>query len=284
VVAPRRRHHDPARNRGFALLVVLWALVLVAFIVAHLTASGRTELRIAGNVLANAQARAAAEGAVFQAIFRLADPRPETRWALDGGMHELRIGGSRVAVTVEDENGRINPNTASQALLQALLQATGSDPDTAQQLAAAIEDWVGQASSDLRPKAAINADYQAAGLAYAPPGEALESLDELGRVLGMTPPILAAIRPHLTLYGDREPDPDHADPVVSIALTIERQLTPVPSSVPSLGIPFSDTNTARITTVADGPGAAQVRTVVVVRVGNGVPDGYEILARDGGVD
>jgi hypothetical protein len=33
----------------------------------------------------------------------------------------------------------------------------------------------------------------------------LETIEELGRVLGITPAVLAAIRPHLTLFGPPEP-------------------------------------------------------------------------------
>src|SRR5437773_2437588 len=43
------RSAECRRNGGFALIIVLWTLVLIGFIVAHLTASGRTEIRIAGN-------------------------------------------------------------------------------------------------------------------------------------------------------------------------------------------------------------------------------------------
>ena len=53
-----------ARSRGFALLIVLWTLVLIAFVVAQVTAAGRTEIRIAGNLAANAAAQAAADGAI----------------------------------------------------------------------------------------------------------------------------------------------------------------------------------------------------------------------------
>src|SRR5438874_4375573 len=117
----------PARGqRGFALLIVLWTLVLIAFIVAHVTAAGRTEIRIAGNLAANAAAQAAADGAIYQAIFKLSEPRPDQRWVADSGVHELRIGESRIALRIEDEAGRINPNLASAALLAALLQAVGN--------------------------------------------------------------------------------------------------------------------------------------------------------------
>src|SRR5271165_7502665 len=86
---------------GFALIIVLWTLVLIAFIVAHLTATGRTEIRIAGNLVANAVAQAAADGAVFAAIFNLSDPQPEQRWPVDGNARELVIGHSRVLVRLE---------------------------------------------------------------------------------------------------------------------------------------------------------------------------------------
>src|SRR6266704_2155873 len=98
----------PWESRGFALIII------------HLTASGRTELRIAGNLAANATAQAAADGAIYQAIFNRLDPRQEERWPLDGSTHELQLANSRVTVRLDDEAARVNPNTASSVLLQAL--------------------------------------------------------------------------------------------------------------------------------------------------------------------
>src|SRR6266702_1320200 len=87
------RSSAPCREpSGFALIIVLWTLVLIAFIVAHITASGRTEVRIAGNLVANAVAEAAADGAIFEAIFNLSDPRPEQRWPVDGTVRQVAIG------------------------------------------------------------------------------------------------------------------------------------------------------------------------------------------------
>src|SRR5215472_3296840 len=97
------------RDGGFALLVVLWTLVLIAFIVARLTASGRTEIRITRNLVANAVAEAADDGAINAAIFNQLDPNPDQRWPLNGPARELTIGESRVMVRLEDEAGRINP-------------------------------------------------------------------------------------------------------------------------------------------------------------------------------
>jgi Tfp pilus assembly protein PilX len=54
------------QDNGFALIIVLWTLVLITFIVAHLTSSGRIEIRIANNLVANAAAQAAADGAIMR--------------------------------------------------------------------------------------------------------------------------------------------------------------------------------------------------------------------------
>src|SRR5712664_539640 len=131
------------RNSGFALIIVLWTLVLIAFVVAHLTATGRTEIRIARNLVTNAVTQAAADGAIFEAIFNLSDPQPQHRWSVDGNPRELLIGNSRVVVWLEDEAWWINPNSASPALLEALLRATGSDPESARRLANSIGEWAG---------------------------------------------------------------------------------------------------------------------------------------------
>jgi general secretion pathway protein K len=265
------------RSDGFALLVVLWTLVLIAFIVAHLTASGRTEMRIAGNLVADAVADAADDGAIFAAIFNQLDPNPDQRWPLNGQAHDLIIGNSRVKVQLEDEAGRINPSTASPALLEALLRVTGSDSESARSLAAAIGEWVGSAPAP-RPQNAQLAEYQAAGLDYGPPGEPLETLDELGRVRGMTPAVLAAIRPHLTLFGPPAPNPATADPVVAAALAESTQGAQAPISANQ---PPPDLLMMRITATAFGPSNARVTRTAIVSVGAMLPGGYAVLAWGG---
>jgi general secretion pathway protein K len=254
--------------------VVLWTLVLIAFIVAHLTASGRTEMRIAGNLVADAVTEAAADGAIAAAIFNQLDANPGQRWPLNGEAHELIIGNSQVKVQLEDEAGRVNPSAASPALLEALLRATGSDPESARRLAAAIGGWVG--SELTKPSQnALLAEYRAAGLDYGPPGEPLQTIDELGRVLGMTPAVLAAIRPHLTLFGPPQPNPASADPVVAAALAA----IPQPPTAPvSPNQPPPDMITVRITATAFGSSNARVTESAIVRVGAVLPGGYAVLA------
>jgi general secretion pathway protein K len=275
-----RRFVRRRRSRGFALLVVLWTLVLISFIVAQVTASGRSEIRIADNLVDNAVAQAAADGAISEAIFNLSNPRQDQRWPLDGTPREVAVGHSRITLRLEDEASRINPNLASPALIQALLQTLGVDPQAAVKLAGAIAEWVGTAQVQ-RPPAAILADYQAAGLDYQPPGAPLETLDELSRVVAMTPVLLALLRPHLTLYGPAEPNPAGGDPAVATALAMVAQSggesAPVDPTPP-------DIVTARITALASGPGNARVQRVAVVRIGAALPNGYTVLAWGNQVD
>ena len=128
-----RRDSSPkmSSQSGFALIIVLWYIVLLSLIITHVTASGKTELRIANNILANTVAREAADGAIFQTIFRQSAMRPEQRWVADGSLHEIVLGETRINVKLEDEACWINPNSASSALVEALLRATGSDSATA---------------------------------------------------------------------------------------------------------------------------------------------------------
>ena len=262
-------------NGGFALIIVLWTLVLIAFIVVHLTATGRTEVRIATNIVANAVAQAAADGAIFEAIFNLSDPQPEQRWPVDGNAREVSIGNSRVTIRLEDEAWWINPNSASPALLEASLRFTGSDPESARRVANAIGEWVGSAPAP-RPPNVLLADYRAAGFDYRPPGAPLETLNELGRCSAS--PVLAAIRPHLTLFGPPEPSAGTIDPFVAAALTEAAQAAPAPSPAQ----PPPDVLTIRITATALGSRDARVARSAVVRIGAALPLGYQVLAwRDG---
>ncbi len=266
------------RDGGFALIIVLWTLVLIAFIVAHLVGSGRVEIRIAGNLAANAVTEAAADGAVSQSIFNLLDPDPERRWPLDGGAHQFSIGDCRVTVRIEDEAALINPNLAAPALLEALLRVSGSDRENARSLAAAIGEWVGTPGA-ARAQEATTAEYRAAGLDYAPPSERAQTLDELRRVHGMTPRVFAAIHPHLSLFAPAVPSLAHADPIVVAAMAA----LVGPGTVPAGPAPPrpSDVLTARIIATAEGPNNARARRIAVVRV---MPSAhtYSILSWDHG--
>lgn len=109
----------------------------------------------------------------------------------------------------------------------------------------------------------------------------MESLDELGRVRGMTPALLAALRPHLTLYGAPVPNPADADPEVAAALALSGDSGAALGAVPTGA---TDLVTVRIHATALGPGNARISRTAVARVGSNLPQGYTLLAWDAGDD
>ncbi len=260
-----------ASQRGFALLIVLWSLGLLALLGTQLLASGRLDTQIAGNLRDAAALQTAADGAVQQAIFANLD-RSNQHWAANGLSHLVRVGRVPVTVRVDDEGEKINPNIASAALLQALLVTVGVDRVMAANVAASIDEWR-LASGAATRVAAITARYVAARRDYAPSGAPFTSIDDLRPVLGMTPDLLSRLRPHLTVFTDSDPDMATQDPVVAQALVLAGQ-----------GGTAGDVGAVEllsITADARGPRGTHYGLHVVARV-NARTDGrrYEILVHE----
>ncbi len=204
-----------AREQGFALLIVLWSLVLLAFLMTQILAAGRDTLDLAANLRAAAQMGAAEDGAIDVAMFHVSDTGAG-RWAA-GETQIVVLGGIRMTVDIQSLNGLVNPNLAALPLLASLFQNAGVAAGDAGRLAAAILAWRTPANG-AGPGAAALAPYRAAGLAYGPPGLPFADLSELRDVIGMTPAIYALTVPHMSLYQARDPDPAVADDVVRKAL------------------------------------------------------------------
>src|SRR5262245_35770593 len=181
-------HEGQSGAHGFALIIVLWFLVLIAAVSAYLVANARLDTAIARNTLAAAEAEALADAGVTQAVFNQIDPVDATRWPLDGAPHRITLSGGDVNIRLFDEREKINPDRASDRLLAALFEAAGVERPIARQLGASIADWVDK-DLELRPFGAEREQYAAVGRSYAPPNVPVESLDELQLVLGLTPQI-----------------------------------------------------------------------------------------------
>jgi general secretion pathway protein K len=205
------------RDRGFALLIVLWSLVLIGLLIAQLAASGRSAVRLAANLRAGATASAQADGAIYEAIYHSLSLGGD-HWPADGSTHLL----AGVTVRVESLAGKVNPNLASTAMLAGLMQACGAQPNAAMQLADAIIAWRSEAPTK-QAAAALQETYQRAGMAYAPPAQPFADLSELADVLGMSPPLLACALPEMSLYQSGDPIPSQADATVRRALTLSGQ-------------------------------------------------------------
>ena len=199
---PRRaRYASRERQRGIALILVLWLTILLTVIGGSFAYGMRNEAVAARNSLSLAQARALADGAIYRTVFELMRPKTLADvWSADGTVHVWDENGSRIAVNALDESGKIDLNTAPDGLIKGLLQTAAEvDADTAARLIDVIDDW--KDADDLRrPNGAEAPDYQAAGLSYKPANAPFESIAELQRVLGMTPAIYGRIADSLTVH------------------------------------------------------------------------------------
>jgi general secretion pathway protein K len=258
-------------ERGFALLIVLWTLGLLALLGTQLLATARQDTQLARNLLDAAELEAAANGAVQQAIFANLDTSNK-HWDADSVTRMIRVGRVPVAVQLDDEAEKVNPNIASGALLQALMTALGTDRVTSAGVATSITEWR-QASAVAGRADAVTARYVAARREYAPPGTPFTNLDELEAILGMTPDLLVRLRPHLTIFTDGDPDMGARDPVVVQALVLAGQ-----GGEPSMA---GVTGLLSITADARGHGHAHFTVRVVVRT-NAQAEGrrYELLAHE----
>lgn len=183
------------RERGFALLMVLWTMALLALLVAQFTSTGRSEVRMAANARASAATRAAADGAVHEAVLRLL----QMAWLPDARARTVRVGDTMVEVRIRNQAWKINPNSAPLPVIQALLVNLVVEAGRAASLARAIVDWRSSGSRS-QPDGPKLAQYQAAGLNYGPAHQLFDNLDEVGLVVGMTPAVLARMKPFMSIY------------------------------------------------------------------------------------
>jgi general secretion pathway protein K len=189
----------PARQRGIAMVLVLWAATLLTVIAASFVFSIRTDVVLAQNMVAGARAQALAEAGVQRALYETFKPATDKqRWKGDGIEREWEYGGAKITVVMQDVSGKIDINAASDLLLKGLLMSVGLDDARAGALLDAIVDWR-DVDELRRPNGAEASDYQAAGLKYKPANAPFETVDELRRVLGMTPQIYARLADVLTV-------------------------------------------------------------------------------------
>lgn len=255
-------------QRGFALLIVLFALGFLALLETYLLSAGHAGTALARNNRATAEVEAATAGAIQDEIFALLLGRGP-----GATVRQVRIGTTLVNVTVADEGSRLNPNLADSTELAILLQEVGADTRTANSLAAQILDW--RTASDLpRPGGAKAPQYRAAGRVYGPADMSFHSTAELGLVLDMTPALLVRLRPHVTVFTSYNPMGASSDPMVARVLQAA-----TPAGSPPAGGDLGAIAVQRITAAGRGPDGASSIIEAVVRL-NATPDGppFEILS------
>jgi len=193
-----------AAHRGFALIIVLWAGVLLSIIAASFAFSMRVETRLAANLVERAQAEAIADAGIRRGIVALLEAPSGPRWVADGRLYELPLGDGSMRIRLLSENGKIDLNGAPEALIQGLLRAVAesgelSDAGQAASIADAILDWR-DPDNRVRPSGAEDRNYKASGRPFGSRDGAFLSVAELNQVLGVDAETYARLAPWVTVY------------------------------------------------------------------------------------
>lgn len=117
---------------------------------------------------------------------------------------------------LEDEEGRIPVNRAPLEVLKAV-------PGMTAEAAAAIVDWRDEDSKET-PGGAEETYYRSLDPAYSCKNGALESVEELLLVRGVTPEIYSQVRPWLTVYGGGRVNVNSASETALAALGLSPRL------------------------------------------------------------
>jgi len=264
------------RQRGLALVLVLWVLTLLSLMAAGFLSETRTETLAARYRVDSAEAEALADAGVHWAIWRLLESGQGRRAGrdeamepvpLDGRIWRWAYAGGEVRISVRDEAGKIDLNVAQIGVLRRLLRAVGVDPEAADSFAARIADFR-DGDDAARVGGAEDPDYQAAGLPYGAKDGRFHSVDELGQVVGIDRALAARLRPHVSVVaGTGGVDPTAATVVALAAVpgvdreqaasyVAAREAAP-PDQPPSppLGVNFARSPRTEFTIVAEARSA-----------------------------
>lgn len=196
--------HPPTRRsrRGFALISVLWGVAVLSLIAAAVLSSTMAARRGSHAALERLQAEALAEAGINDAIVSLLAPQPGQMPRIDGTPYDFVFAETRIAVSIQDENGRIDLNNADGETLARLFTSVSVPQTEAAALSDRIQDWR-EPRIGKRVNGAIAEDYRAAGYGYGPRGKPFHTLDELKLVMGVSPDLFRKVAPSLTVYSHR---------------------------------------------------------------------------------
>lgn len=195
-----RRPQDDRREHGFALILVIWVLALLALLAAEVAVDSRSAAVVSRNRLDLAQLQASADAGVALAVMGLLDPVVTARWQADGRVYSRQYAGQNLAIVIEDEGGKIDVNTAPIALIAGLLNEFGVERNQQALIAQAILDrrvqFVQAAPVPSTNTGRIFGQSHVINLARL----AFADVSELRLLPGMTRSLYQRLEPQITVY------------------------------------------------------------------------------------
>jgi general secretion pathway protein K len=254
---------------GFVLVTVIWGVGLVSLLALAFVLNVRTESRIASNALGTARLEAFADAGVNIAILDLLravkQPSSKERFAHNGQFVACRMSEDAVLkISVQDEEGKVDLNTAAEPLLLALIEGLNVSAGDVERYADSIIDFR-DSDSLRRLNGAERRDYELAGKDWRPNDAPFHSVEELHSVLNLPPSLTGLLKRLVTVYSYRGGiDPSVAPSAVFKALSGRADLRAVSGQIPPA---FSITSSRRFFAIRveaiGGNGGRFVREVAV---------------------
>ena len=206
------------RQRGIALVLVLWILILVTVASGAYALMARMDQLEANALLSGTQARLAAEAGINLMAVALRDTDETARPIADGRPYQQMLDEVLIEIRITDERGKLDINAADEVTLFTLFANHGMDPSDAELLAAVVMDWR-DADDVERVNGAEEDAYLAAGLEVGPGNRNFIMTAELLQVLGMPYELYKSLEPGITVFS-RSGTPDPAFAPVEALLAI----------------------------------------------------------------
>ena len=205
-------------QRGIALVLVLWVLLLLTIISGSFALMARMDRLEANTLLSGTQARFSAEAAINLAVLALRDQNDDNRMLADGRVYQQQLGDILVEVSAIDERGKLDINAADELTLENIFIGHGMEPGDAEMLAAAVLDWRDKDELE-RVNGAEEDAYLAAGLLVGPANRPFLMTEELLQVIGMPYELYRRLEPGITVFSRvAEPNPAFAPVEALMAL------------------------------------------------------------------
>jgi general secretion pathway protein K len=188
-------------QRGAVLVVVLWVILAISLLALSFSASVRTEVNAARNVVEQKQSYYLARAGIEYAVYEILKAQssvvqgqsgqglgPNTVPAALRGFLSLELTGGRADVRIIDETGKININTAPDHLIFNLLLMIGVESERADTITDSILDWL-DPDELVSPFGAESDYYLSLPEPYPTKNGFFEVPEELLLVRGVTPEI-----------------------------------------------------------------------------------------------
>ncbi|MEJ2110305.1 MAG: type II secretion system protein GspK [Acidobacteriota bacterium] len=185
----------PGGEGGVVLIALLWIFIALTAIALSFARESRVETVAVVNTQSLEKAYYVARAGVWETIYRLAHERFTTQTNrlgmsgeptfLERGSFAGTFGDGRFQVSIQDESGKLDLNTATEDELRGLALAVGIPESDADIIADSVLDWR-DTDSEHRMNGAEDEYYQSLATPYSAKNGRIDALEELLRIRGVT--------------------------------------------------------------------------------------------------